>query len=488
MNPKVSKLLSCLLIFIVQNSVAQVAYQFSVPLKAEKRQTYINAYGNAYTNEIIIEQEDKNEIARLLLDTNFAVLKQYLSSNEKLALSKSQNRPTFFKELSTAKSNYELYIKDEKILLIKLDFDLLKDTVLAALKLREQYRDERFLAAFSGKDKISCLAFTKKKNKLLLYTLNEGEAKFVKKEFLLPKNTLSKEDVKQRGKSLAVKYARDLWNLSVSNLQKPIMYNIALWNQLFYTDDKVFISLTSPHNVGFHLLELTMADSSATFTNFNINPVDEKVPTLTVIDSTIVIQNTTNDMLEYSFFNLYSKKLLAYYQESTKKGLTRLVHSPLMQLGTFGSAKEDKEIENDKTFLRRKNKGFSFLKAFKDSKDSIIITFGSFTATAGIEGTLIFAASFALGASADLFVGNTQYFPYVTTYRYKFLHAYSKFSAKSLWPSTNTSVFTALDKIIADKRMESLDDKSTFVFELNKKLNVGIFNKSSGKYEVFVYD
>ncbi len=487
--------LTTLLFLFLKSINAQQSIQIDVPLNQAKPNKVILGYYNTHLNNFIVEQEDKNNIARVLYDTDFNLIKKYTVNNDSIALGYSTTRFSFFTQFCTTLFMYELYVKEKFLKIIQLDFFGGNDKNAAILKLQEQYSDEIFLTSFTNNNYITILTFTKKGNKILLYKFIESSKQFESITFSLPQKTLTKQEIKERGKSIAVKYGRDLNNLQVNNLREHKKLNINIGNQLFYDENNIFIALKSPENVGFHLVELHLNDSSTSYINLNVNKIVldnnnaafETIPTIAAIDSILILQNTNKNLLEYFFYNIYNKNIVAHYAVSPKKNFNYLVHSPLKQLGTFLSADDDKEIDKEKLFLKRKNKGVSFLQVSKNDEDSIVISFGSFTPTAGIAGTLLGLSTFAAIYSLNITIENYQILGYITSIRNKFLHAHSKFSTSLQYASSNSNVNTVLDKLVDDRNLKNLESQNSFIIDTEKNVFIGILDKKSSKIKIEVY-
>jgi hypothetical protein len=242
-------------------------------------------------------------------------------------------------------------------------------------------------------------------------------------------------------------------------------------------------------------LELNRNSNNLSFKNFLINKLNpqkfstplEKIPAATAFDSLLIIQTSNVNTFAYHFFNLNTKQETAFYETGADNSLYKLVNSELSQIGTYASKDEEKDITNEKLFLRRKNKGSLFLKASKSDNDSLLLTFGSYTPTEGIGGTLLSFATLGIGDMIPIGSRIVQMVPYLTLSRNKFLFAYSKFSLKSLHPSTATGITTTINKFAGDKRIDDLEKNSSFIIEKDNKLYIGIFNKKINKYNILVY-
>jgi hypothetical protein len=77
--------------------------------------------------------------------------------------------------------------------------------------------------------------------------------------------------------------------------------------------------------------------------------------------------------------------------------------------------------------------------------------------------------------------------PYLETSRNKFVFAHSKFSAGALQPSNSRAVITPINLLADDKKIDDLEQKSSFVIELRNKILIGVYDKEKSKYKISVY-
>lgn len=470
-------------------------FDIYIPISANEKDAQANGYYNAFTHNFILEQENKKIITRLLYDSSFNLKKKYTVTDDSVSFSYSKKKPVFLKEFCNSEGSFEIYASKNKLQLWHLDFEAGIDKKIAEFQLRQQYKDENIIAIIPGKNFFSFVSFSEKADKLLLYDHYFGRGFYPPKEYILPEKSLTKEEIKERGKFLAVKYSNSLYGLYVSDLKDPRPYDINPNDQLFYNDSTIYFLLKTPYNAGFHLMELDRNSNTLSFKNFLINKLNpqkfstplEKIPAATAVDSVLIIQTSNVNTFAYHFFNLNTKQETAFYETGADNSLYKLVNSELSQIGTYASKDEEKDITNEKLFLRRKNKGSLFLKASKADNDSLLLTFGSYTPTEGIGGTLLSFATMGISDIIPMGTSMFQMLPYLTLSRNKFLFAYSKFSIKSLQPSTATGITTAINKFAGDKRIDDLEKNSSFIIEKGNKLYIGIFNKKINKYNILVY-
>ena len=331
-------------------------YEIYIPISANEKDADAVGYFNPHNNTFVLEQQSKGIITRMLYDTLFNLKKKYTIPADSVSFSEKSKKPLFLKEYCTAENTYEIYANNKGIEIWQLDFEAGTDKKAAALALQEHYKDERIIAILPGTDKVSFLTFSPKQEKIFLYNYFPGRGIFLQRDFTLPEQSLTKAEIKERGKFLAVKYTAGLNGLFVSDLKNPSNYQISPANQLLYNDTAIFIILSTPYNAGVHLLQLNRNNGNVSFKNFLINKINpdkintpvEKIPIATAYDSLLIIQNSNAAMLEYSIYNLNTKELIKRYEAEGDNSLYSLVHSDLKQIGTYGSKDEEKELSNER--------------------------------------------------------------------------------------------------------------------------------------------
>jgi hypothetical protein len=219
-----------------------------IPISANEKDAQANGYYNTFTHNFILEQENKKMITRLLYDSSFNLKKQYTVTDDSISFSYSKKRPVFLKEFCNSEGSFEIYANKNKLQLWQLDFEAGIDKKIAEFQLRQQYKDENIIAIIPGKNSFSFVSFTEKADKLLLYDYFFGRGFYPPKEYILPEKSLTKEEIKERGKFLAVKYSNSLYGLNVSDLKNPNPYEISPNDQLFYNDSTIYFLLKTPYN------------------------------------------------------------------------------------------------------------------------------------------------------------------------------------------------------------------------------------------------
>jgi hypothetical protein len=170
-----------------------------------------------------------------------------------------------------------------------------------------------------------------------------------------------------------------------------------------------------------------------------------------------------------------------------KDSLSKLVHSDLVQKGTYGSRHQEKVLENEKRFMAKMIGGSQFLTLSGISKDSLTVTWGSFNETAGIGGTLLAIGTGFVTSLAFLNVNSTHFIFYITSTRNKFIYSHSRFSIADLEPSKNDHVSTLTDKLLDDLDVKEIANASSFVIHFKNEYHVGVFNKAKNNFNIYRY-
>ncbi len=472
----------------------QTLYSIDIPININEKDANANGYYNRYTSDIVIEQQNDEIITRLLYDTSFSLKKQYTNTSKEYTIGSNKKKASLIKEILTKDGSFGVYVKKNIYTLVKYDFDAGLDKVVSQITLKEKFKDERLISILSFKDKVAFLTISDKNDVVIFYNHDYNKNSTVIKEFALPKMPLTENQIKERGKHLAVKYSDQIGFMYTAELSNPDRYRLNIGSQLYYDQENIFILIRMPYKAGIHMLQINHKTKAVNFDNYIINQYNasaigtslEKIPIATAIDSFLIIKNSNNELLEYYIYNLYDKKIIVHHKK-TEDSLQKIVQSPLLQLGTYTSKNEEKELKNEKRFLRRVNAGIPFIKAYKDENDSLIITFGGYKETAGVDGTML--SMFTMGI-AGVPIGSADAFGfmfYLNSSRNKFLFAHSKFSNNGLIPSTNDNVKTKLNNIASNKLIDDLERKSSFAIEVNNKLYLGIFNKKKNSYSLYSY-
>ncbi|MFN8251890.1 MAG: hypothetical protein U0V75_08395 [Ferruginibacter sp.] len=481
-----------LVLLIAVHAVCFAQYEISIPVAPADRISDIKAYYNPYSKNFVIAQQGTGMISRQLFDTVFQLKKSYTAGTEAISFSASNKKHVFLEAYCTAGMNYEVYSKEKSIEIWAIGFENGADKKAAALRQQQQYKDERLVALIPGADKLTLLCITPKENKLLLYNYFPGKDILLQGEYPLPAISLTPDEIKERGRHLAMQYSNSMRGIFIAETNKTGPFHISPGNQLLYNDTALYFLLRVPYKAGYHLLEMNRTSGQMRFSNFLVNKLEaghfgtsyEMIPAATMYDSLLIIQNSNSLSLEYYFYNIHSGQLLAKHTATADNSLYSIVHSGLHQAGTYGSKDEEKDISSERLFLRRKNKGNIFINVSHADADSILLSFGSYVPTEGIGGSIVglatlFATNFVSGAfKLGLYMSMT---------RNKFLFAFSKFSLKTFEPSRSTGITTPLNTIVSETKADEPGTKSSFVIEKDGHLYTGNYDKVSDKFRIIKY-
>ncbi len=481
-------------ILFYNNCDAQYFVDFAIPFPIGNNPGKdMVGYYHAGNNQIVINVQTKTGITHFLYDTSFSLLGSYDYETQNRQLSKSSKKGFFLRNICLGNQFIELYAENNTLVFYRLDFLAKKDLNIARIGLRNKYEDERLISVMPSEHGCNFLSYSENNKKIILYKWEPVSNTTVIIEGDLPKSTLSKEEAKEKGDFAGIKTHLLFQDLSVSCI-KPNVFQFPAPGQLFYTDSCIYIVHKIPYQLGINVFKIDMASAKVNSKNYFINKYQDgqlkfkKTPVATLYDSLLIIQNSSADIFEYYFFNIVSGTMVVKYETKTNDKIYDIVHSPLRQIGTFRSAKEEVELSNEKNFIRKKNSGLSFIKPLVRN-DSLILTFGSFIATPGIEGTLLAVATggFASMTGIGIAIGEFQFIPYLTSSRNNFLYAHSQFSLNGLKPSKDDRVSTYLDAVIADKKLNELEKDNSLIIDLGQSLYICIYNKATKTFKVSKY-
>jgi len=439
--------------------------------------------------KIIINTEHTNGITHLFYDTALNLLMQYDMADGR-TLIKNATKEFFLDKLSIQHMAFEVYAFADSAIIYKLDPEKAVDTKIASIKFRLKYADEQLIVAMPNDRGCNFLTVSLQNKKSIIYEWELQQNTATIKEIELPKSTLSKAEKKERGDFLEIKYKNLFYAVSARHTNKPGLFQFPAPSQLFFNDTSIYILNKLAYEAGINVFKIDIAGGTASSTNYFLNKIItdsqakyELVPVATVYDSLLIIQNSSPKTFEYYYYNIITGKEIARYETKPNNSLYSLVHSPLQQIGSFGSSGEEKELDNEKLFIKRKNSGFPFITPVL-SGDSLVLTFGSLVPTQGAEGMLLSFATMGFGMAAGIGVsiGDIRIIPYLTSSRNKFLYAHSKFSLKGLQPSMANNVRTNLDDFLEDNKLRDLAKRNSVVIELPGILYVGLYDKKTKKY------
>lgn len=451
-------------------------------------------YFLSHSSGYVLNLQSYGEIQRNLYDSNFKHLVSYRTSTEPYTLvSAASFIPVFATELSLANKVYEVYSTERKILVVYPDFENRSDSIVYTLDLKAHHKDERRLAVFPFSRGVRVISYSPKQDKLFLYQwTQDGQADTTSVK--LPESSLSDDEEEKLTKYARVKYKQSLDNMIVSSAQETSVVANAGTNSIFYNEDKVWLLSLMTSFGGYNVLEYDIRKGTLKSLNFLVNdmkknsdskPETIKIPYPTISGNHLIIRNSSFYHFEYLIYDLNSGNKVNSFTAGPDESLRKLLHSNFKQKGTWLSGSDEKEIENEKAFLRKLSTGRGFVYVCEISEDSITLTTGSLKATEGMGGLLFSVATGMLSSMANFTIGDYQIIPYLTTYRNKLSFAHSRFSLKDYQPSKSTEIASSLDRLLESFEDKRLGSTSSFVMEKLGSYFLAVYNPDSRKFEIF---
>ncbi len=452
---------------------------------------------DSVSNIYHLNLQNGNKIYRKIYDSSFNLLSEYSFTSGEITFSeKVSPKANFISPLCTSKGYFEIFFinSDNGILVYKPDFAKKKDSLFAEINFEWIKKGgEKLLSIMPDFDGLKILTYSNELNALKIYQWFPGDS--IKTfSFTLPEKSLSKEEEKIYAKECRIKF-RSLWDHQLVSAKINSIQSLPKGNNIFYSKNRIYILFPIPYSMGIYILSIDLDKKELTAHNYFINSLKDnagdniyikKNMVSMVFDSTLVIQNSSYLRFEYLFFNINTHELLKKYSIPVEDSIYLLVHSNLAQKGTYGSRDEEKEIKNEKKIMRKTSGSFSFMNLSSKDQDSAVFTLATLKFNPGVAGTILMAATFPISPGiAITHIGNLQDIPYLTSSRCKLLYAHSLFNIKTLEPSKDSSVTTALDKILDTFAMRELGSNSSFFVQKNDGTLIGILNKERTLFDIF---
>ncbi|MGQ0737921.1 MAG: hypothetical protein ACT4OJ_02570 [Bacteroidota bacterium] len=452
----------------------------------------ISSY-DPHTSTFRLSFQTGDDFTRLLLDTNFRVLKSYSYQSATTTFTpKKFGRTTFWGAVTLASGVYEIFAKETTISIVKPDFANDRDSLQCSFDLRVIDKDERLLAAYPVNASIQLLTIGYKNNVLKTYNWSPGLSEPAIYTFPLPESNVDRSLYKEFPKDTRVNYKKQLVNIGVQPLRQETLMG-SYGSQLYYTDSTVHILMWVPYRLGMFVIKLDLKNNSLSSRNYQVNDLRVqagtnnykiKSPDAFIYDSLLVIKNVSPISYEYLFYNVHSGNLIRKY-EATESTIETVVNSPIRQKGTWASKKEEKEFDKEKTYLKQ---GIGFIIPSSVSKDSITLTSIRLVATTGVGGTLLdllVPLPFEIALAVPQYI--TVMMPPLGKSRNKIIYFHSKFEISDLEASPGKKVRTMFDDIVDDYNSETLFDDMCFLVRKERKLLLGSYSKKDNKIQVIQY-
>ena len=458
-----------------------------------KRDDFSVSYFDPISYTYHINFKTGTNITRCIYDTNFGLIQKYSLISDQITFSEKEwFGIKFVSPICTKSGVFEIYSDQDDILIYQPDFNLKKDSLIESFRFSKKRKEERILALMPDEEDLKILTYAEKENTMKVYQWFPGQP--VKTtSFILPNSTLTKEEEKIYTKECRIKF-KNLGQLKSTRINS--IQSLPEYNHVFYSKQKIYIVLELSFSLGRYVMDFDLNKENLITHNYFINSITintgsnkyiKKTPVSTVFDSILVLQNSSYYTVEFLFYNLRTQELIKKYSVPVKDSIYELMHSSFRQKGTYGSKNQEKEIENEKAFMRKIRGSFSYISISSLTQDSIVLTLASLQYTEGIGGTLLSLSTKPIGYMANIHIGNLQLVPYLTSRRYKLLYAHSKFNSHTLEPTSSRSVTTVLDEILDNFMSHELSSNNSFLIQRNADILMGVFNKNNGMFDVYKF-
>lgn len=450
-----------------------------------KKTDYAASYFNPVNNLVYINFQSANEITRRQYDTSFSLLKEYTFNSESISYSRDLSKVNFVAPLTTSSGTFEIFADKDDILVYRLDFTQKKDSLATSFRFTKK-NGEKLISLLPDLEDLKILTYLDDENKLKIYRWKPGSTT-EEMLFSLPKSNLDKEQEELYTKSCRIKFNK-LKQLNAKRINAVNTFPEE--TSVFYSDNMIYMLLTIPFDVGTYVITLDLMDNTIRTKNYFLNPIIVnagndpyliKRPDASVFDSTLIIKNTSRRQFEYYFYNIQTEKLLKNYSVPLKDSIRYLVHSPVIQKGTYWSRDDEKIRKNTAV------SGFQNFSLTDYTLDSVTYMLFSISETEGVGGTLLSLATLPIGYAANFHIGNLQVIPYLTLKRSVLIYSYSKFSRKDYIPSSAQLLISNLDLIMDSNKLKDLHQNSSFFIRYDKQAIIGIFNKDKGGFEMIKF-
>lgn len=487
-------LLLTALLLIQQAAVAQkTAFNIPAP-KGFEVDHHATASHNPFTgNYHLVTQQAKNILHRLYND-RFELVCEYESESPDITFSERRSpKANYFAPLCTRNGYYELFGTSNGVLVYKPDFENKKDSLVRSFSYNWVKKSGlKLISVMPDTADLKLFTYSKEKNAFVIYKWIPGEDS-VEYVFNLPEKFLTKEEEKSYPDCQS-KY-KFMWDIGFPATQLGIIQPMPKSNTLLYKGDQIYLILGLRYSMGQQVIHIDLGKQSIDIHNYFINSYKDNTGTFNNIkknmvsilyDSTLIIQNSSIFRFEYLFYNIKTHALIKKYSVLVEDSLYRFMHSSLTQKGTYGSAKQEKDITREKAFMRKVNGSFGFINIAAVENDSIVLTLSDLKETEGIGGTLLSAVTMSVGFMANIHIGNLQLVPYLTSRRYKLFFAHSVFN-KNTWepaPGGNRNITTLLDTIIDTFENMELSGSSSFLIEKHNEILIGVLNTEKNTFDI----
>ncbi|MCB0777604.1 MAG: hypothetical protein KDB99_14945, partial [Chitinophagaceae bacterium] len=351
-------------------------------------------------------------------------------------------------------------------------------------------KGEQGVSAVFYSNAVRILTYRYKTNELVMYQWQPDKGTdFVVMN--MPASSLSDDELKKYEKEYKINYKKSTGIVSNGYATSSTIND-------GNSEDKIRVFFNIQGGTGFNMLEIDAAARQIHSINFIVNDMRynmveasaeaRRTPFPCVYNDYLIIRNTSNYYFEYIVFNLRTHQKIASHKTGPGEELRTLVQSDFLQIGTWGSKQEEKELDNEKAFLRKLSSGVPILQVTKDGEDSLLITTGSIIPTEGIGGFLLSMSTAFLTSMANLRIGSTQVIIYLTLSRHKLILGESKFSLKDFQPSPSARKPLKYRTDFDNKLLKELGKRESFALATGEKTIFGFYIPDKKQFDLYTLD
>lgn len=496
-----NKLILFLFLFTLsfpETSISQIPLMSIKGEPGFKSNDYAISIFDPVSNTYHLNLQNGDNIYRRLYDTSFNLLNEYSFETKRIGFSNNSfEKPRFISPLNTAQGYFEIYSFEDDILIYEVNFLKKKDSLIKSFNFNEKKTGEKLISLMPDRNDLKMLVYSEDLKYFQVYKWTPGDSikKFL---FETTGSGLTKEEEKKYTKSCQVKYKKigQLTSARINSLQTfPISPNV------YFDENRILIVADMPYSVGIHLIEINIEKNIFRTKNFFLNSLKINASNndylkrrfvSTILDTVLVIQNSSYYQFEYLFYNINTGALIKKHSVPVEDSIYKFVNSSFKQKGTILSKNQEKELKREKAFMRKIGGSFSTITVPYTDKDTVVFTLSSLQYTNGIVKTLLsegtsIPLSDTWGYQADLYTGSLQTIPYLTSNIYLLFYFHSKFDMRSFEPVATGTVTTCLDRILNTFETKELSSNSSFTIQKSNESLIGVFNKETTAFDIYKF-
>lgn len=470
---------------IAQPQIPIGSMQLPITIKSNSK---LSPHWHKETGEIIINTGQNQRLERWLYDSSYKLIGNYTTEPPFADIDGIAYHPSELLGQNIINGKYyELYSAKGKLVLLQLDFLKKKDSIILSMDFNKEKKGEQGVSAIFYSNAVRILTYRYKTNELIMYQWQPDKGiDFVTMN--MPVSSLSDEELKKYDKEYKINYKKSTGLVSKG-------YATSSTINESNSEDKIRVFFNIQGGAGYNMLEIDAAAKKVLSFNFIINDMRYNMveasaqarrnPFPCVYNDFLIIRNTSDYYFEYVVFDLRTHQKVASHKTGSGEELRTLVQSDFLQIGTWGSKKEEKELDNEKAFLRKLSSGIPILQVTKDGEDSLLITTGSIIPTEGIGGFLLSMSTAFLTSMANLRIGSAQVILYLTLFRNKLILGESKFSLKDFQPSPLSRQPLKYRTDFDNPLLKELGNRRSFALATGEKTIFGFYNPEKKQFDLY---